>query len=141
MVCRVSWLNGFWYVAAQDDEAIKQFKLIRIQGDFALVGKKNSFSKPEGFDLKAFIETSSKAEEVTAQILVRKNQALSLRNQFAVTEIDDEWDQMQIVFHNQDELVERVLWYLDSIKVISPNELRNEVLIRLKAFVNGWLSI
>lgn len=129
--------NGFWYLAAQDDETIKQFKLIRIQGDFALVGSKNSFSKPEGFDLKAFIETSSKAEEVTAQILVRKNQALSLRNQFAVTEIDDEWDQMQIVFHNQEELIERVLWYLDSIKVVSPGELRNEVLIRLKAFVNG----
>ena len=129
--------NGFWYLAAQDDEAIKQFKLIRIQGDFALVGSKNSFSKPEGFDLKAFIETSSKAEEVTAQILVRKNQALSLRNQFAVTEIDDEWDQMQIVFHNQEELIERVLWYLASVKVISPSELRDEVLKRLKAFVNG----
>ena len=129
--------NGFWYLAAQDDETIKQFKLIRIQGDFALVGSKNSFSKPEGFDLKAFIETSSKAEEVTAQILVRKNQALSLRNQFAVTEIDDEWDQMQIVFHNQEELIERVLWYLDSVKVISPSELRDEVLKRLKAFVNG----
>ena len=129
--------NGFWYLAAQDDEAIKQFKLIRIQGDFALVGSKNSFPKPEGFDLKAFIETSSKAEEVTAQILVRKNQALSLRNQFAVTEIDDEWDQMQIVFHNQEELIERVLWYLDSVKVISPSELRDEVLKRLKAFANG----
>lgn len=129
--------NGFWYLAAQDDETIKQFKLIRIQGDFALVGSKNSFSKPEGFDLKAFIETSSKAEEVTAQILVRKNQALSLRNQFAVTEIDDEWDQMQIVFHNQEELIERVLWYLDSVKVISPSALRDEVLKRLKAFVNG----
>ena len=129
--------NGFWYLAAQDDDAIKQFKLIRIQGDFALVGGKNSFSKPEGFDLKAFIEVSSKTEEVTAQILVRKNQALSLRNQFAVTEIDDEWDQMQVVFHNQEELIERVLWYLDSIKVVSPDELRNEVLIRLKAFVNG----
>ena len=129
--------NGFWYLAAQDDETIKQFKLIRIQGVFALVGSKNSFSKPEGFDLKAFIETSSKAEEVTAQILVRKNQALSLRNQFAVTEIDDEWDQMQIVFHNQEELIERVLWYLDSVKVISPSELRDEVLKRLKAFVNG----
>lgn len=129
--------NGFWYLAAQDDETIKQFKLIRIQGDFALVGSKNSFSKPEGFDLKAFIETSSKAEEVTAQILVRKNQALSLRNQFAVTEIDDEWDQMHIVFHNQEELIERVLWYLDSVKVISPSELRDEVLKRLKAFVNG----
>ena len=129
--------NGFWYLAAQDDETIKQFKLIRIQGDFALVGSKNSFSKPEGFDLKAFIETSPKAEEATAQILVRKNQALSLRNQFAVTEIDDEWDQMQIVFHNQEELIERVLWYLDSVKVISPSELRDEVLKRLKAFVNG----
>lgn len=129
--------NGFWYLAARDDETIKQFKLIRIQGDFALVGSENSFSKPEGFDLKAFIENSSKAEEVTAQILVRKNQALSLRNQFAVTEIDDEWDQMQIVFHNQEELIERVLWYLDSVKVISPSELRDEILKRLKAFVNG----
>lgn len=129
--------NGFWYLAARDDETIKQFKLIRIQGDFALVGSENSFSKPEGFDLKAFIENSSKAEEVTAQILVRKNQALSLRNQFAVTEIDDEWDQMQIVFQNQEELIERVLWYLDSVKVISPSELRDEILKRLKAFVNG----
>jgi len=44
---------------------------------------------------------------------------------------------MQIVFHNQDELIERVLWYLDSVKVISPSELRDEVLKRLKAFANG----
>ena len=69
--------------------------------------------------------------------MVRKNQALSLRNQFSVTEIDEDWDLMQVNFNSQEEMIERVLWYLDSIKVISPNDLRNEILNRLKGLANG----
>ena len=129
--------NGFWYLVAQDEEIVKQFKLIRIQGDFTLLSKSNSFLKPKDFDLRAFIENSSRAEEATAEIMVRKNQALSLRNQFSVTEIDEDWDLMQVNFNSQEEMIERVLWYLDSIKVISPNDLRNEILNRLKGLANG----
>jgi len=129
--------NGFWYLVAQDDEIVKQFKLIRIQGDFTLLSKSNSFLKPKDFDLRAFIENSSRAEEATAEIMVRKNQALSLRNQFSVTEIDEDWDLMKVNFNSQEEMIERVLWYLDSIKVISPNDLRNEILNRLKGLANG----
>ena len=69
--------------------------------------------------------------------MVRKNQALSLRDQFSVTEIDEEWDLMRVNFNSQEEMIERVLWYLDSIKVISPNDLRNEILNRLKGLANG----
>ena len=69
--------------------------------------------------------------------MVRKNQALSLRDQFSVTEIDEEWDLMRVNFNSQEEMIERVLWYLDSIKVISPNDLRNEILNRLKELANG----
>jgi predicted DNA-binding transcriptional regulator YafY len=69
--------------------------------------------------------------------MVRKNQALSLRNQFSVTEIDEDWDLMKVNFNSQEEMIERVLWYLDSIKVISPNDLRNEILNRLKGLANG----
>jgi predicted DNA-binding transcriptional regulator YafY len=69
--------------------------------------------------------------------MVRKNQALSLRNQFSVTEIDEDWDLMKINFSSQEEMIERVLWYLDSIKVLSPNDLRNEILNRLKELANG----
>jgi predicted DNA-binding transcriptional regulator YafY len=69
--------------------------------------------------------------------MVRKNQALSLRNQFSVTEIDEDWDLMKINFNSQEEMIERVLWYLDSIKVLSPNDLRNEILNRLKELANG----
>jgi predicted DNA-binding transcriptional regulator YafY len=69
--------------------------------------------------------------------MVRKNQALSLRNQFSVTEIDEDWDLMKINFNSQEEMIERVLWYLDSIKVLSPNDLRNEILNRLKELADG----
>ncbi len=129
--------NGFWYLAAEDNEAIKQFKLIRIQGGFTLIGSNNSFPKPEGFDLKAFIQKSSEADHVMAQILVRKNQALSLRNQFPATENDEEWDSMKVHFDSREEMIERLLWHLDSIKVESPIDLRDEVLNRLKELANG----
>jgi predicted DNA-binding transcriptional regulator YafY len=124
-------------LVAQDDGTVKQFKLIRIQGDFTLLSKNNSFLKPKDFNLRSFIENSSRAEEATAEIMVRKNQALSLRNQFSVTEIDEDWDLMKINFSSQEEMIERVLWYLDSIKVLSPNDLRNEILNRLKELANG----
>ena len=129
--------NGFWYLVAEDNEAIKQFKLIRIQGDFTLIGSNNSFPKLEGFDLKAFIQKSSEADHVMAQILVRKNQALSLRNQFPATENDEEWDSMKVHFDSREEMIERLLWHLDSIKVESPIDLRDEVLNRLKELANG----
>jgi predicted DNA-binding transcriptional regulator YafY len=54
-----------------------------------------------------------------------------------VTEIDEDWDLMKINFNSQEEMIERVLWYLDSIKVLSPNDLRNEILNRLKELANG----
>ena len=129
--------NGFWYLVAEENEAIKQFKLIRIQGDFTLIGSNNSFPKPEGFDLKAFFQKSSEADHVRAQILVRKNQALSLRNQFSATENDEEWDSMKVHFDSREEMIERLLWHLDSIKVESPIDLRDEVLNRLKELANG----
>jgi predicted DNA-binding transcriptional regulator YafY len=124
-------------LVALDDGTVKQFKLIRIQGDFTLLSKNSSFLKPKEFNLRSFIENSSRAEEATAEIMVRKNQALSLRNQFSVTEIDEDWDLMKINFNSLEEMIERVLWYLDSIKVLSPNDLRNEILNRLKELANG----
>ena len=127
--------SGFWYLVAQDDKVIKSFKLVRVESKISF--EDETFIKPEGFDLTAYLERYSEEEIFEAEILVRKEQAYSLRSKYSVNDHDSEWDLMFISYSYEPELIENLLWHGQNIIVRKPQSLRDSIVSRLEDFING----
>ena len=129
--------DGFWYLVAREEDEIKSFKLLRIEGKIVKEGKAGSFKKPPEFDLIKFLSNSRSEQEIIAKVYVRKEQAHVLRSKYSAKEINEEWDLMSIPFIYEQEIIETILWYGTNIIVDSPASLRSEVITRLKVIANG----
>jgi proteasome accessory factor B len=127
--------SGFWYLVAQDGKVIKSFKLVRVESKISF--EDETFIKPEGFDLTAYLERYSEEEIFEAEILVRKEQAYSLRSKYSVKDHDTEWDLMFIPYSYEPELIENLLWHGQNIIVRKPQSLRNSIVSRLEEFIDG----
>jgi proteasome accessory factor B len=127
--------SGFWYLVAQDEKIVKSFKLVRIESKIAMDA--GSFQKLEGFDLSSYLKRYSEEEIIQAEILVRKEQAYSLRSKYLVKEFDSEWDLMSIPYSYEPEMIEILLWHGQNIIVKNPQSLRNSIVSRLEEFING----
>ena len=127
--------SGFWYLVAQDDKIIKSFKMIRLESEISMDA--GSFKKPENFSLSRYLKRYSEEEVIEAEILVRKEQAYSLRSKHPVQEYDSEWDLMQIPYSYEPEIIEILLWHGQNIIVKKPEKLRNSIISRLQEFVDG----
>ena len=129
--------DGFWYLVAREEDEVKSFKLLRIEGKIVKEGKAGSFKKPPEFDLIKFLSSSRSEQEMQAQVYVRKEQAHVLRSKYSAKEINEEWDLMSIPYIYEQEIIETILWYGTNIIVDSPASLRSEVISRLKVIANG----
>lgn len=129
--------DGFWYLVAREEDEVKSFKLLRIEGKIVKEGKTGSFKKPPEFDLIKFLSNSRSEQEIQAQVYVRKEQAHVLRSKYSAKEINEEWDLMSIPYIYEQEIIETILWYGTNIIVDSPASLRSEVISRLKMIANG----
>jgi proteasome accessory factor B len=127
--------SGFWYLVAQDEKVIKSFKLVRIEAKIST--EDGAFLKPEGFDLTDYLKKYTEEEEFEAEILVRKEQAYSLRSKHLVKEYDSEWDLMFIPYSYEPEIIENLLWHGQNIIVRKPLSLRDSIVSRLEEFING----
>ena len=127
--------SGFWYLVAQDDKIVKSFKLVRVESKISI--EERTFIKPEGFDLTAYLERYSEEEIFEAEILVRKEQAYSLRSKYSVKEHDSEWDLMFIHYSYEPEIIENLLWHGQNIIVRKPQSLRDSIVSRLEEFIDG----
>lgn len=123
-------------MVAQDDVAIKTFKLIRINPNVEIVGKPNGFSKPENFELKKFLSDSKSDTENNVVILVRKNQALALRRRYQADEVNSEWDRMKFKYLMADELIESLLWFASDVVVLEPESIRKKLLANCEELIN-----
>jgi proteasome accessory factor B len=128
--------RGFWYLAAQEKDVVKSFKVIRIGERIKVTSKSQGFTKPAEFKLSTFIEGSNAATKSKAQVRIRKNQALALRKRYKVEEIDSDWDQVFIDYIFEEELIESLLWYGSNVVVISPKTIRDQIINRAKALIN-----
>jgi proteasome accessory factor B len=129
--------NGFWYLIAFEINVIKSFKLVRIEGEVDLIGEKDAFEKPDNFNVGNFLKEESNSVSLVSKLQVRKGAALSLRNKFAVKDLDSEWDLMDIPYTNEQELLEMVLWHGTDLKLIEPAALRQLLVANLESYLNG----
>lgn len=130
--------KGFWYLIAQEkDKEIKVFKLIRIQSEIEILDNEGNFTKPENFEMNSYLESILKEEQSEAVLRVRENKVNRLRSKGVLTESTDGWDTLQITFDDLSDFTKDILWYGDDIYVVSPTDLRNEIVKNLKQVADG----
>lgn len=129
--------NGFWYLIASEIKVIKSFKLVRIEGEVDSIGEKDAFEKPDNFNVGNFLKEESNSVSLVSKLQVRKGAALSLRNKFAVKDLDSEWDLISIPYTNEQELLEMVLWHGTDLKLIEPATLQQLLVANLESYLNG----
>jgi predicted DNA-binding transcriptional regulator YafY len=61
----------------------------------------------------------------------------NLRSKGAVTETRDGWDTLQITLDDLNDFTKEILWYGDDIYVVSPTDLRDEIVKILKQVSGG----
>lgn len=130
--------KGFWYLIAQEkDQEIKVFKLIRIQSEIGILNSDINFTKPKNFEIDSYLESVLNEDQREAILRIRENKVNNLRDKGAVTESKDGWDTLQISFDDLADFAKDILWYGDDIYVVSPADLRDEIVKNLKQVVNG----
>ena len=128
--------RGFWYLAAQENDKVKSFKVVRIGQQIRATSKAHGFAKPSGFKLSAFLEDINSPTTSKAEVRIRKNQALALRKRHKVEEVDSEWDKLFIDYIFEEDLIESLLWYGSNLVVISPTSIRDQIINRAKGLMN-----
>ena len=128
--------RGFWYLAAQENDVVKSFKVVRIGQQIRATSKAQAFDKPSEFKLSAFLEDINSPTTSKAEVRIRKNQALALRKRHKVEEVDSEWDKLFIDYIFEEDLIESLLWYGSNLVVISPTSIRDQIIDRTKGLMN-----
>ena len=128
--------RGFWYLAAQENDVVKSFKVVRIGQTIRATSKAQGFAKPSEFKLSAFLEDINAPTTSKAEVRIRKNQALALRKRHKVEEVDSEWDKLFIDYIFEEDLIESLLWYGSNLVVISPTSIRDQIINRAKGLMN-----
>ena len=128
--------RGFWYLAAQENDVVKSFKVVRIGQQIRATSKAQAFDKPSEFKLSAFLEDINAPTTSKAEVRIRKNQALALRKRHKVEEVDSEWDKLFIDYIFEEDLIESLLWYGSNLVVISPTSIRDQIINRAKGLMN-----
>ena len=128
--------SGFWYLAAQENDLVKSFKVVRIGQTIRATSKAQGFAKPYEFKLSAFLKDINAPTTSKAEVRIRKNQALALRKRHKVEEVDSEWDKLFIDYIFEEDLIESLLWYGSNLVVISPTSIRDQIINRAKGLMN-----
>jgi proteasome accessory factor B len=131
--------RGHWYVAGHDRDrgAVRVFRLSRISGK---VRGKGSFTAevPDHVDVREAVArwAGEGATAATARIRLRRGSGYPLRSRAIITNpVDADWDELDIPYgHGLD------AWLAEfgpDVVVLAPEELRAEVLERLRAVAKG----
>lgn len=129
--------RGRWYVVGLDTDrdAPRLFRLSRVTGPVRRTGAPGAYDVPAGTDVRALTESLAPAPERDQAVLrVRSGAALGLRRRaVSQTPADDGWDVLEVGYGRADSLADEVLGYGPDVVVEAPEELRAQVVGRLRA--------
>jgi proteasome accessory factor B len=130
--------HGRWYVAGHDTDrdAVRVFRLSRIEGAVTFSGPPGSVVVPAGTDVRELVrdwDSSPPAPVRTGTLRVRTGAGHGLRRAAVAVRPDgDGWDDVQVSFHE-------LGWYADylasfgaDVIAVDPPDLREAVIRRLK---------
>ena len=138
--------SGRWYAVGLDTDRDEErvFRLSRVQGEARRAGRPGSYDVPPGTDVRATAKRLAPAPTTErAVVLVRTGAGLALRRdaetiQVGVAGPDDRtgWDRL-VVSRSGLGLVDDLLGYGDDLYVEEPADLRETVIARLRAVLDG----
>jgi proteasome accessory factor B len=129
--------RGRWYVVGHDTDrdAVRVFRLSRIEGPVSADGKPDAYEVPADADLRARVSTfADTGPASTARMVVRAGAGHGLRRRAAEIEpLDRDRDRVTVTYRDPGALAEEVASYGSAVLVESPPELRAAVIGRLEA--------
>jgi proteasome accessory factor B len=128
--------HGHWYVVGhdRDRDAERMFRVSRIVGDVVAIGDAGSYAPPADLDLRALAETLAPSRpHSTARVRVRAGAGDSLRRRAVRSEpVDDDWTALEVPFSSSSSLADEMLSYGADVVVDEPEEVRSNVIRRLR---------
>ena len=135
--------SGRWYVVGLDTDRGEErvFRLSRVQGAARKSGRPGSYEVPPGTDVRATTVRLAPPRRTTRVVLlVREGAGLALRRdaesvESGVAGPDDAtgWD--RLVVSRSSDAADEILGYAEDVYVEEPEQLRDEVVRRLRAVV------
>ena len=129
--------HGRWYVAGHDmdRDAVRVFRLSRIEGAVSFSGPPGSVVVPAGTDVRELVRDwdSDPPAYRTATLRVRTGAGHGLRRQ-ALAERPDggEWDTVEVSFHDLGWFSDYLASFGADVIAVDPPDLREAVIRRLK---------
>ena len=126
--------KSHWYLIGLDTEksAIRNFRVDRIQGVVASIGKTQSYAIPATFEIA---ELEPVIETPLAVLQVRPGAGYQLRRMATTIETADDWDLLEVPIFDLDFITNLVLWHGEDVIVSSPVQLRSAVVAALEKLV------
>ena len=126
--------KSHWYLIGLDTEkdAIRNFRLDRIQGVVTTTGKAQSYVIPSSFEIS---ELEPVIETPLAVLQVRPGSGYQLRRMSTTIETADDWDLLEVPIFDLDYITSLVLWHGEDVIVSSPLPLRTAVISALEELV------
>ncbi|MCF6475477.1 WYL domain-containing protein [Nonomuraea sp. MG754425] len=128
--------SGRWYLAGydRDRDAPRAFRLSRIAGQVATVGRAGVVEVPPGVDLRAMVGFPDEpSDERVAVVRVRQGACEGLRQLArAVRPGDGGWDEAELAFTDPDRLAGWMASLGADVEVVGPPDAREAVIRRLK---------
>ena len=126
--------KSHWYLIGLDTEkdAIRNFRVDRIQGVVNSVGKAQSYVIPTSFEIT---ELEPAIETPLAVLQVRPGAGYQLRRLATTIETADDWDLLEVPIFDLDFITNLVLWHGEDVIVSSPVQLRSAVVSALEKLV------
>jgi proteasome accessory factor B len=131
----LAMVQGRWYLAGFDRarEEPRVFRLSRVIGEVTVKSKSASYDVPADFDLRAAMASVAPAEEVrSATLRLRPGKALGFRTRASAVSAEGDWDVVEVPFGRASTLVDEVLGYGSDVVVIAPDDVRSNVIERLR---------
>lgn len=136
--------QGRWYAAGNDLDRgePRLFRLSRVAGDVELVGAPGAYDVPPGTDLRAL--TRMLAPDVpdrVAQVRVRDGRANALRHRAqSVEPAAPGWSRLTVPFGRTAAMVDELAAHGPDVVVEGPDDLRDQVVDRLRAVAGAGVG-
>ena len=126
--------KSHWYLIGLDTEkdAIRNFRVDRIQGVVNSVRKAQSYVIPTSFEIT---ELEPAIQTPLAVLQVRPGAGYQLRRMATTVETADDWDLLEVPIFDLDFVTNLVLWHGEDVIVSSPVQLRSAVVSALEKLV------
>ncbi|NUW41772.1 helix-turn-helix transcriptional regulator [Nonomuraea rhodomycinica] len=131
--------RGRWYLAGfdRDRQAPRAFRLSRITGQVATVGRPGAVEVPDGVDLRSMVGFPEEpVEERVAVVRVRRGTCQGLRQLARAVRPSSgdpaEWDEAELAFSDPERLAGWMASLGSDVEVVEPPDAREAVIRRLK---------